>query len=299
MAVEGLAANRWSGPQAGWLSHNRLHLQHGPIDLIIKADGPVDAVQRAYEAATERFQTVLGELMGEIDNLRQPLRDEIRPQFQSVIAERMVVACWPHRTVYITPMAAVAGAVADEILATMLSASPALIKAYVNNGGDIAVHVSPGHALGIGVVADLVAAVPEGRITIQSGSGIGGLATSGWRGRSFSLGIADAVTVLAGSAAEADAAATIIANAVNTDDKAIVRTPARALDPDSDLGDIPVVTAVSAPSRAACEMALSNGVAQARALLEQNLIAGAYLSLQGLNITVMQETIQAAQKSLS
>ena len=42
-----------------------------------------------------------------------------------------------------------------------------------------------------------------------------GIATSGWRGRSFSLGIADAVTVLAATAAEADAAATVIANAVD------------------------------------------------------------------------------------
>ena len=65
-----------------------------------------------------------------------------------------------------------------------------------------------------------------------------GVATSGWRGRSFSLGIADAVTVLAATAAAADAAATIIANAVDLPGHpAIARRPASELEDDSDLGD--------------------------------------------------------------
>ena len=44
-----------------------------------------------------------------------------------------------------------------------------------------------------------------------TGSPVRGVATSGWRGRSHSLGIADSVTVLAATAAMADAAATVIA----------------------------------------------------------------------------------------
>ena len=64
-----------------------------------------------------------------------------------------------------------------------------------------------------------------------------GIATSGRHGRSFSLGIADAVTVLARTAAQADAAATIIANAVDLPGHpAILRCPAHDLQPDSDLG---------------------------------------------------------------
>jgi ApbE superfamily uncharacterized protein (UPF0280 family) len=38
----------------------RLHLQHGPIDLIISADGQRE---RAFEAANACFQTVLTELV--------------------------------------------------------------------------------------------------------------------------------------------------------------------------------------------------------------------------------------------
>ena len=59
----------------------------------------------------------------------------------------------------------------------------------------------------------------SGTIRIRHGDGVGGIATSGARGRSFSLGIADSVTVLAEDAATADAAATLIANAVDCDDR--------------------------------------------------------------------------------
>ena len=68
-----------------------------------------------------------------------------------------------------------------------------------------------------------------------------GVATSGRHGRSFSLGIADAVTVLARTASQADAAATIIANAVDLPGHpAVRRMPANELQPDSDLGARPV-----------------------------------------------------------
>ena len=136
-------------------------------------------------------------------------------------------------------MAAVAGAVAEAVLAAMTAAAP-LTRAYVNDGGDIALHLTPGTSLAIGVVRSLEKAVPEGEVTITYDMPVRGIATSGRHGRSFSLGIADAVTVLARDAPAADAAATLIANAVNIDDPAIIRRPARDLDPDSDLGDLPV-----------------------------------------------------------
>ena len=96
----------------------------------------------------------------------------------------------------------------------------------------------------------------NGAIRIDATSGIGGIATSGARGRSFSLGIADAVTTLARDAATADAAATLVANAVNVDSPAIRRRPARELDPDSDLRDLPVTVAVAPLDPAEIDMAL-------------------------------------------
>ncbi|MFC7538920.1 hypothetical protein ACFQU2_04835 [Siccirubricoccus deserti] len=155
----------------------------------------------------------------------------------------MVAAVWPYRTGFITPMAAVAGAVAEEVLAA-IAGVPGLGTAHVNNGGDIALHLAPGEALRIGLVRSLEAAVPEGLVRIAAADPVRGIATSGWQGRSFSRGIADAVTVLAATAAEADAAATVIANAVDAVHPAVRRVPASSLDPDSDLGELPVTIGV-------------------------------------------------------
>lgn len=262
------------------LADRRLHLQEGPIDLVIAAFGGPQEVARAYAAAEDRFEGLLTELVGEMRLLRQPL-DHQPPSLKGATAQRMARACWAFRSHYITPMAAVAGAVADTILLAMIEAAPRLERAYVNNGGDIAAHLTPDNPLDIGVVASLAKACPEGFLRLAADSPTRGIATSGWRGRSFSLGVADAVTVLARSAAEADAAATIIANAVDVKDAAIIRRPARELDPDSDLRNLHVTVDVGPLSPEAVTMALGNGVAMARALLADGLIEGALLALAG------------------
>src|SRR5271165_7179069 len=112
------------------------------------------------------------------------------------VARPMVAACEQHRAVFITPMAAVAVAVADEILAALV-AGRTLDKAYVNNGGDIALHLAPGARLDAGVVGNLTLPSIDGVVTIAGTMPVRGIATSGWSGRSFSLGIADAATILA------------------------------------------------------------------------------------------------------
>jgi hypothetical protein len=192
----------------------------------------------------------------------------------------MAQACWPHRAYYITPMAAVAGAVAEATLAAMTAAAP-LARAYVNDGGDIALHLTPGTSLAVGVVRSLEKAVPDGDVRVNHAMPVRGIATSGRHGRSFSLGIADAVSVLAGDAPAADAAATLIANAVNVDDPAITRRRARDLDPDSDLGDLPVTTAVGPLAPAQIAAALAAGVARAEDMRRAGLIEAALLTLAG------------------
>jgi uncharacterized protein len=271
----------WAPAQIASLPGGRLHLQHGPIDLVIGAEGAGGLREAAYAAAAARFQSVLGELVEELPLLRRPLEGRSPPEAEGRIARRMIAACWPHRLAFITPMAAVAGSVADETAEAMLSAAPDLSTLYVNNGGDIALHVAAGQRLRIGLVPDLAKAAPEGVAEIGPDSGVRGVATSGWRGRSFSRGIADAVTVLAGSAAAADAAATIIANAVDADHPAVARAPARALDPDSDLGGIAVTTDVGRLPPETARAALALGAAEAEALFAEGRIAGAMLALQG------------------
>lgn len=254
----------------------RMHLQHGPIDLVIDARGAPDEVRAAHEQAWCRFQDVLDTLVAELPLLRSPLGSAY-PLARGPVARRMVAAVWPHRGVYITPMAAVAGAVAEEILAALL-AGRRLSKAYVNNGGDIAVFVAPGESFTAGIVDNPSIPGIDATLRLEAPCGV---ATSGWRGRSHSLGIADAVTVLARTAAEADAAATMVANAVNADHPAIRRAPARSLREDSDLDDLAVTTAVGPLPPSAVEAALDSGLATAARLRACGLLKSAYLALQG------------------
>jgi ApbE superfamily uncharacterized protein (UPF0280 family) len=261
------------------LPDGRLHLSQGPMDLVIAAYGLPDEVEAAYAQAWAHFPPILPELAAELPCLRRPVEEAARA-LQGRVARRMAESAWPFRRRFITPMAAVAGAVAEDVLAAML-AGRSLRRAYVNNGGDIALHLAPGERFAAGVVADVSSLTVAGRAEIAAADPVRGIATSGWAGRSFSLGIADAVTVLAPRAGEADAAATLIANAVTVDHPAVRRRPARSLDPDSDLGERPVTVAVGPLGPAAAAAALEAGAAVARELADAGLILAAMLQLQG------------------
>jgi ApbE superfamily uncharacterized protein (UPF0280 family) len=263
------------------LTGKRLHLSHGPIDVVLKAWGKPRAVRDAYAAAGQRFPAILPELCDELAALRAPIRE--RRAVDGPVARRMVEACLPFAEVFVTPMAAVAGAVADELLAHMTAAAP-LERAFVNDGGDIAVLVTPGHGMDVGVAGEFsrgAAPAINGSVRLDAASGIGGIATSGARGRSFSLGIADSATVLARDAATADVAATLVANAVDVDSPAVRRRPACELDPDSDLRDLAVTVSVGALEPGEIEIALARGLERALDYRRRRLIADAALMLQG------------------
>lgn len=264
--------------QASLLPGNRLHLNHGPIDLVISAEGDAADVRRAYHVAAAMFPNILPELVAKLAVLRAPIGD-LRPMVLGPIAQRMIEAVWPYRDAFITPMAAVAGAVAERVLSVMVDAAP-LRRAIVNNGGDIAIHLAEGQSVRAGVVGDLSLPRMDATIEIAGDSVVRGIATSGWRGRSQSLGIADSVTVLARSASMADAAATMIANAVDIEDPAIQRLPANEVRDDSDLGELPVTVAVGLLPSQKVEQALENGARRAAELRARGLIEAAYLQLQ-------------------
>ena len=257
----------------------RLHLQHGPIDIVAEAFGEAVEVGAAYRQAGACFATILDDLVAELGLLRLPL-GESRPALRGPVARRMLGVCWPHRARFITPMAAVAGAVADEVLAAM-TAGRRLTRAYANNGGDIAVHLSPGTSISAGVVNDPDRPDLDERIVLSAERPARGMATSGWRGRSLSFGVADAVTVLAESAAAADAAATLIANAVTADHPAVERAPAVSLREESDLGARLVTVGVGSLPAHTRAAALDAGLAEARAMQRDGLIEFARLALQG------------------
>jgi ApbE superfamily uncharacterized protein (UPF0280 family) len=274
-------------PQIRFLADGRrLHLQDGPIDLIVAARGSETNVRTAYDAAGRRFTGLLDELCAELPDLRQAA-DPKRCALQGVVARRMHAAVAPFASEhFITPMAAVAGAVAEEILGAMTGAAQ-LDRAYVNNGGDIALHLADGERFTVGLL-DRPDTQGLMRTTIvHADDPVRGVATSGRHGRSFSLGIADAVTVLARTASQADAAATIIANAVDLPSHpAIVRVPAHDLQLDSDLGARLVTRGVGELSDSEIGEALDAGARCARELLSAGLIEGAALRLLGETIVV-------------
>jgi ApbE superfamily uncharacterized protein (UPF0280 family) len=267
--------------QVAFLPGGRLHLNDGPIDLVIGAFAAPSAVKAAYAAAARRFTTILDELCEELPLLRSEVLLS-SPVPSGPTAQRMDKAVRPlGENCFITRMAAVAGAVADEILAAMLAAAE-LDRAYVNNGGDIAVHLAPGQPFAIGMVDRPDRPGLFGEARISAGDGIGGIATSGRHGRSFSLGIADAVTILAANAAAADAAATIVANAVDVSGHPnVTRVPANDLDPQSDLGARLVTRDVGELSPEEIARALSYGEAEAHRVLSAGRIAAAALHLHG------------------
>ena len=289
------------------LDAQRWHFQHGPIDLVISANGDAAALASAHAAAWQRFEQVLPELVQELPLLRQAVSSKATDcPLKGPVARRMWQACRPFAMDFITPMAAVAGSVAQEIIACYQR--PGIARAWVNNGGDIAMHLTPGQSLKVGLYADIarldVAQLQDqllldGQFSVEAAMPVRGVATSGWRGRSFSMGIADSVTVLARTAAQADAAATVIANAVNVNDARVQRAPAASLKDDSDLGQRLVTTGVPPLPPALVLQALQAGLATARALQSEGLIDSALLVCQQQALQTSEnapsETLQAIQ----
>jgi uncharacterized protein len=276
--------------QRAQLHDGRWHFQHGPMDIIIGAAGDVATLQVAHAQAWERFKTILEELVQELPLLRRPVQGAC--PVNGSIAQRMWLACKPYQANFITPMAAVAGSVAQELL--QFYQMGGIKRAWINNGGDIAIHLATDESVRVGLYANLEKLNAEqlengitldGQLKIRSESTVRGVATSGWRGRSFSLGIADSVTVLARTAAEADAAATVIANAVNLEDVRIVRRPACDIKDDSDLGAKLVTVDVPPLPFELVSQALAAGLACALTLRAQGLIGSAVLVCQNQHMT--------------
>jgi ApbE superfamily uncharacterized protein (UPF0280 family) len=283
-----------------------LQLHAGPIDLVIRAWGASRAVEAAFEAARAAFSPILPSLCSELAQLRRPLPSAAP---RGAVGRAMHAACMPYAAGFITPMAAVAGAVADHVLAAMVAGAERagteeggapLERALVNNRGDIAFHLAPGQVLRCGLVADVAAPAIDGAFVLHSGLPSRGIATSGRAckgrgGRSFSFGIADAVTVLAHSAAAADAAASIIGNAVDLPGHAgIERRPASSIDPDSDLGDRPITWDVGVLAPADVARALEGGRLVAERMRRAGLIDGAVLCLRGQVVACLEPRAAAA-----
>jgi hypothetical protein len=178
----------------------------------------------------------------------------------------------------LSSLAAVAGASADEAADAAMNLGAD--KVIVNNGGDIAIRLAPQEEASVGVKAPNAQQL-LGRLNVNGRQGIGGVASSGWAGRSLSTGVADLVTVWAENACLADAAATFIAGRTTTSRIPVERAKAVELDCSSDLGDRLVTTKVGRLSGLQRYQAFKKGARAAEELLQRGLIRGCLISLQG------------------
>jgi len=279
------------------LDDGRWHFQHGPIDIVLQLAGEPQACADAIEKSWQRFECLLPELVSELFYLRQAVSALEDHVFTHHVAQRMhraaAQAAFASHDGFVTPMVAVAGSVAQELLPYLTQAG--VDKAYVNNGGDIALHLQAGESWRIGMVSDMAQALRnwqthelmvDGAFVIDADMPVRGIATSGWQGRSFSLGIADSVTVLAATAAQADVAATLIANAVNIEDPRIQRRRADSLRDDTDLGARLVTVDVPPLHAQQLQQALELGLDCAYDMQSRGSIHAAFLSCQGHAVVV-------------
>ncbi len=195
------------------------------------------------------------------------------------VVRRMIDATQKMAEPDLTPLAAVAGAASDVVADFMILQGGT--KIIVDNGGDIAIRLREGEIARVGIKTDVNAKHPSYLISMDEAAGIGGVATSGLGGRSFTKGIASAVTVLSENASFSDAAATAIGNFTNIEDRHIKRALAESIYPDTDIADEWVTVEIGELSKEKVEEALDHGLAKADSICQRGLIKGALIAVQG------------------
>ena len=249
---------------------NRLFLRHGPINIVLEAIG-IDK-DLAYQNVKEYFETLLEQLVLDMELLKKEV--VFNRKFNNKISQSMQDATERYSPTFITPMAAVAGSIADNILRVLIN-NTNLEKAYVNNGGDVSFYLNKNQ-----IMKTSLAAIPNMIAEIKYKDKSRGIATSGWRGKSFSRGIADSVTVLADNAAMADAAATMIGNAVDIyNHPKIKKQPANEMYEDSDLKNLLITVEVGLLTKVEIKEALKNGYQTALQYINKDLINTALIQL--------------------
>jgi ApbE superfamily uncharacterized protein (UPF0280 family) len=196
-----------------------------------------------------------------------------------VVVQKMIEATKRMKAPDLTPLAAVAGAASD-VVADFLAGRGAT-KIIVDNGGDIAVRLLEGEEARVGIKTEIDASSPTYLLRVGAEMNIGGVTTSGLGGRSFTKGIASAVTVVAENAALADAAATVIGNATLVEDPAIKRCLPETIYPDTDIPGEYVTTEVGELSLRKIEEALQKGLQEALRIERHGHIRGAFIAVKG------------------
>lgn len=263
----------------------QIYLEYGPLNMVIggwRRGEPLSAeLDEAAAVAVHHLEDLSRvpdrtgvSLSGEGKDKKTPVILDFPPVFSYMCAA--VKATGDHS---LTPMAAVAGAIAD-LTVEALSGWGAT-KAFVNNGGDIALEVGSEEKIVVGIVSSLARGEVTHTLALTSEECIGGVATSGYGGRGFTKGVADAVVILAGNARLADACATLVANATLVETPEVLQVKAETLDPQTDLVGQMVTKEVRVLPPKIVEEALKKGERAALRLFEKGLIKGSFIFIQG------------------
>lgn len=236
------------------LGPGKAQLEYGPISMTLEAwqgDTPLDALlsKGAWHVAN-----CLVDLSTNLSKLKQPWQTYSSDEF-SGLAFTLWEAVSKTKDPDLTPMAAVAGCMAD--MAADFLLQEGATKVIVNNGGDIALRLLGDERACVGI-SSLETGQLLKTLSLTAKDQVGGICTSGFGGRSFTLGVAEAVTVLAKTASTADAFATYLANQTTVDAPCIKRTLAGEIDPFSDIAHLAVTTQVGTLTQAEIHIALTN-----------------------------------------
>lgn len=222
------------------LPDGRVFVDYGPASMVITARRQGAPAVDLAKAAFPLIQDALGEIAKALPVLRQYPREGDFSQLEG-LPRVMAEAALAIGEETLTPMAAVAGTVADAVADWLFAHGADLVA--VNNGGDVALRLGPGQQMRMGILPDLEGAISQ-VVTLRAEDGIGGVCTSGLGGRSLTRGIANSVTVFSGRCALADACATHIANCSYIDSPRVHTCLAGELEPESDIADLRIVCQV-------------------------------------------------------
>jgi hypothetical protein len=256
----------------------------GPATLVVNGEREGRPYFFDGSNLAERVGAILADLRDCLPVLRQKAFKIRKTAYLPAVARKMVDAVKAIDEAELTPMAAVAGAVADELKEYLRGEGLEFIS--VNNGGDIALYNARGRPITIGI-GDIRKGGAAPYVLKAARLVDFGVATSGFGGRSFSLGIADMVSVVAGSAPLADAAATYLGNRTTVDDPAVKRRKAGDIDPSTDIPDELVTVSVGELGSESAAEALARGKAAADLLKREGRITDALLFLRGHMVTTI------------
>jgi len=216
-----------------------------------------------------RFRNIITKNIREIGSI------ELLPS----LVQKMILTSKRFEDPTVTPLIAVAGAGADEVADFIFNTGKA-DKVVVNNGGDIAIRLKNDEVVRVGIKSDLTDKAVSHLITVTLASEIGGVATSGFGGRSFTRGVANAAVAIANDATSADVAATLIGNATDVESTAVIKVLAKELYGATDIPDLSVTKTIGHLEKSQIEEALDRGMQKAGTFQERGLILGTFLAVK-------------------